>query len=318
MSQHVPSAPDPRLAPRPTSDRSDAVAGPRRRRPLLLAGGTGLLAVAADRARPGRHRLGARHARSAASPSRAWPRRPPRSTSSPTSPSRPRRRSSSTRATPPPRDNFGPDRHRRPPRPSTRARSWPTPDPSSRSWCPGVPLPPAPVWPVQATSEYPQTPNSAATDEPGVNMDAHEHDQRQHGHGHPGRRRAHQPARRGDPTPTAPSGSGNPLAGSSALVGVGTMSAHVVLLGPEHHRDRRRDGHRRRRLAPRRVHHHRLRHLDRDGQLGRDDRQADRLDPDVRTWTSPAMPVTINASGIEADGRRGAALLAHLDDQHAA
>jgi hypothetical protein len=37
---------------------------------------------------------------------------------------------------------------------------------------PGLPLPPAPVWPVQAVSGYPQTPNTASTDEPGVNMDA--------------------------------------------------------------------------------------------------------------------------------------------------
>ena len=37
---------------------------------------------------------------------------------------------------------------------------------------PGAPLPPAPVWPVEATSEYPQMPNSGSTDEPGVNMDA--------------------------------------------------------------------------------------------------------------------------------------------------
>ena len=37
---------------------------------------------------------------------------------------------------------------------------------------PGVPLPPAPVWPVQATSEYPQAPNTGSTDQPGVNMDA--------------------------------------------------------------------------------------------------------------------------------------------------
>src|SRR6185437_8717605 len=37
---------------------------------------------------------------------------------------------------------------------------------------PGVPLPPAPVWPIQAAAEYPQTPNSSSTDQPGVNMDA--------------------------------------------------------------------------------------------------------------------------------------------------
>ena len=31
---------------------------------------------------------------------------------------------------------------------------------------PGAPLPPAPVWPVQATSEYPQTPNRARPTSP--------------------------------------------------------------------------------------------------------------------------------------------------------
>ncbi len=36
---------------------------------------------------------------------------------------------------------------------------------------PGAPLPPAPVWPIEATSEYPQTPNSDNLDDPGVNMD---------------------------------------------------------------------------------------------------------------------------------------------------
>jgi hypothetical protein len=37
---------------------------------------------------------------------------------------------------------------------------------------PGLPLPPAPVWPVDAVSGYPQTPNTASTDQPGVSMDA--------------------------------------------------------------------------------------------------------------------------------------------------
>ncbi|HEY2215612.1 MAG TPA: choice-of-anchor P family protein, partial [Acidimicrobiales bacterium] len=36
---------------------------------------------------------------------------------------------------------------------------------------PGAPLPPAPVWPLEATSDYPQVPNTASLDEPGVNMD---------------------------------------------------------------------------------------------------------------------------------------------------
>jgi hypothetical protein len=37
---------------------------------------------------------------------------------------------------------------------------------------PGLPLPPAPTWPIEAVSTYPQTPNTASSDEPGVNMDA--------------------------------------------------------------------------------------------------------------------------------------------------
>ncbi len=37
---------------------------------------------------------------------------------------------------------------------------------------PGAPIPPLPLWPVEATSNYPQTPNSATTNKPGVNMEA--------------------------------------------------------------------------------------------------------------------------------------------------
>jgi len=37
---------------------------------------------------------------------------------------------------------------------------------------PGLPLPAAPVWPIQAVSGFPQAPNTAGTDQPGVNMDA--------------------------------------------------------------------------------------------------------------------------------------------------
>src|SRR5271170_4927824 len=69
---------------------------------------------------------------------------------------------------------------------------------------PGAPLPPAPVWPVEATSEFPQTPNSGST--AGSNG--------------------------ADPTLQAPSGSGNPLAGSSAIIGVGNMSATSSSLAP--------------------------------------------------------------------------------------
>jgi hypothetical protein len=37
---------------------------------------------------------------------------------------------------------------------------------------PGVPLPPAPVWPIQAVSQFPQAPNSASSDQPGLTMEA--------------------------------------------------------------------------------------------------------------------------------------------------
>jgi hypothetical protein len=37
---------------------------------------------------------------------------------------------------------------------------------------PGAPIPPLPLWPVEATSNYPQTPNSTTTNKPGVNMEA--------------------------------------------------------------------------------------------------------------------------------------------------
>ncbi len=88
---------------------------------------------------------------------------------------------------------------------------------------PGVPLPPAPVWPAQATSEYPQTPNTANTDEPAVNMDA-----QSTANGNTASATLGDDAPTGGSsgsTPTAPSGSGNPLASTSSLVGVGNMSA---------------------------------------------------------------------------------------------
>ncbi|HVB92152.1 MAG TPA: hypothetical protein VND70_08645 [Acidimicrobiales bacterium] len=37
---------------------------------------------------------------------------------------------------------------------------------------PGAPIPPLPIWPIEAVSDYPAAPNSASTDKPGVNMDA--------------------------------------------------------------------------------------------------------------------------------------------------
>jgi hypothetical protein len=90
---------------------------------------------------------------------------------------------------------------------------------------PGVPLPPAPVWPVQATSEYPQTPNSGSTDEPGVNMDAASTASGNTASATLGDGASTAGSDGASPTQTAPAGSGNPLAGSSSLVGVGSMSA---------------------------------------------------------------------------------------------
>jgi hypothetical protein len=88
---------------------------------------------------------------------------------------------------------------------------------------PGAPLPPAPVWPVQAVSNYPQAPNIASTDEPGVNMDAISTADG-----------SSATASLGDDAPKAgasgaggagpASGAGNPLAASSALLGIGGLS----------------------------------------------------------------------------------------------
>ena len=97
---------------------------------------------------------------------------------------------------------------------------------------PGAPLPPAPVWPVQATSEYPQTPNSGSTDEPGVNMDATSTTNGNTATATLGDDAATAGSNGADPTLQAPSSSGNPLAGSSAIVGIGTMSATSSSLAP--------------------------------------------------------------------------------------
>ena len=97
---------------------------------------------------------------------------------------------------------------------------------------PGAPLPPAPVWPVQATSEYPQAPNSGSTDEPGANMDATSTTNGNTATATLGDDAATAGSNGADPTLQAPSSSGNPLAGSSAIVGIGTMSATSSSLAP--------------------------------------------------------------------------------------
>ena len=121
-------------------------------------------------------------------------------------------------------DNFGPRDGRRH-RASTRARSWRTPALSSPSWRPVFPCPPAPVWPVQATSEYPQAPNAGSTDQPGVNMDASSTTNGNTATATLGDDAATAGSNGADPTQQAPAGSGNPLAGTSAIFGIGGMSA---------------------------------------------------------------------------------------------
>jgi hypothetical protein len=90
---------------------------------------------------------------------------------------------------------------------------------------PGAPLPPAPVWPVQATSEYPQAPNSGSTDQPGVNMDATSTTNGNTATATLGDDASTAGSNGADPTQQAPSSSGNPLAGSSVIIGIGNMSA---------------------------------------------------------------------------------------------
>ena len=167
---------------------------------------------------------------------------------------------------------------------------------------PGAPLPPAPVWPVQATSEYPQTPNSGSTDEPGVNMEPSSTTNGNTATATLGDDAATAGSNGGDPTLQAPSGSGNPLAGSSAIIGVGGMSATSSSLGPQHlgqrpgQRDRLGD------LHPRWLHHHRQRHLDRDGHLGRHDGEGQRIDR-VQNMDIAGEAVTVDANGISAAGQ---------------
>ena len=88
---------------------------------------------------------------------------------------------------------------------------------------PGAPLPPAPVWPVQAVSDYPQTPNSDSLDEVGANMDTTSTTSGNTA-----------TATLGDDAPTAGSsgttpaataGSGNPLGASSAIIGIAGSSS---------------------------------------------------------------------------------------------
>ncbi len=90
---------------------------------------------------------------------------------------------------------------------------------------PGVPLPAAPTWPIQAVSNFPQAPNTAATDVPGLNMDAQSTTSGNTATATIGDDAATAGSSGGDPTQQAPSGSGNVLAGVSGILGVGGLSA---------------------------------------------------------------------------------------------
>ena len=91
---------------------------------------------------------------------------------------------------------------------------------------PGAPLPPAPIWPIEATSEYPQSPNTASTDQPLVNMDTVSSANGNVASATIGNGASTAGgAGVGGVTPTAPSSSGNPFASSSSFMGIGSMSA---------------------------------------------------------------------------------------------
>jgi hypothetical protein len=90
---------------------------------------------------------------------------------------------------------------------------------------PGVPLPAAPIWPLQAVSNYPQTPSTASTDEPGVNMDAVSTTDGNTATAALGDDASTAGANGATSAGTAPSGTGNPLAATSDLIGIGGISA---------------------------------------------------------------------------------------------
>jgi hypothetical protein len=97
---------------------------------------------------------------------------------------------------------------------------------------PGVPLPPAPTWPVQAISDFPQKPNSASTDLPGLNMDAQSSTDGNTATATIGNDAATAGSSGANPTQQAPSGSGNLLSGSNAILGVGGLSANSSSQAP--------------------------------------------------------------------------------------
>ncbi|HUC05458.1 MAG TPA: choice-of-anchor P family protein [Acidimicrobiales bacterium] len=90
---------------------------------------------------------------------------------------------------------------------------------------PGAPIPPLPAWPIQAISEYPQTPNTASTDQPGVSMDTVSSDSGQTATATLGDDAPNAGSTGTQTSGTTTSAGGNALAASSSLAGIGAISA---------------------------------------------------------------------------------------------
>jgi hypothetical protein len=88
---------------------------------------------------------------------------------------------------------------------------------------PGVPLPPAPVWPIQAITDYPQAPNTKSLETPGANMDATSTADGSTATSTVGNDAATAGGNGSQPT-QAPSGAGNPFASVSSIFGIGNVS----------------------------------------------------------------------------------------------
>jgi hypothetical protein len=90
---------------------------------------------------------------------------------------------------------------------------------------PGVPLPAAPVWPVEAVSSYPQTPNTASDDQPGANMDATAGTDATTATATMGNDAPAAGSSGSTTTTTTTSGGGNPLGSSSSIAGIAGSSS---------------------------------------------------------------------------------------------
>ena len=143
---------------------------------------------------------------------------------------------------------------------------------------PGAPLPPAPVWPVEATSEYPQTPELGVHGRARREHGRLEHDEREHRQRHPRRRCGDRRLERRRPDAAGALELGQPARRFLRHHRHRQHVGDVVVAGAQHDGQRPGQRDRQRHLHPRRLHHHRERHLDGDGRLGRDDGQAHRFD----------------------------------------